>query len=106
MSTPLSDLAILLAEAEKVDTVQPLGLQTSERLLLLKRFRSATRAMLEFHAGYAENHQTLTELVYRLLGTVTAHSNGRGHWATELPDGTAPEFKRTLNAIIKHLDSP
>jgi hypothetical protein len=106
VSTPLSELAILLAEAEKADSIQPLGLQTSERLLLLKQFRSATRAMLEFHAGYAENHQTLTELVYRLLGTVSAHSNGRGHWATELPQGTAPEFKRTLNAIIKFLDSP
>lgn len=102
--SPLKALAALIAEADKADGL-PLGLQAAERLLLLRRFRNETLRLIEYHGGYADQHQTLVSLVYELLGTVTAHSNGRTHWASEVPHGTAPQFRRALNNLIRHLDA-
>lgn len=54
-----------------------------------------------YHEAYAAEHEKLVSLVHALLEATTAATNGTNRWATELPAGKAPVFRRCLNAIIR-----
>lgn len=69
-----------------------------------RQMRELGRLILAFHEGYAAQHRELISLVYELLGTTTAHSHGRSSWVTEVPQGTAPQFRRALNDLIRFMN--
>lgn len=71
---------------------------TEHRLL-----REELRQQLQILEGFVAEHHQLISLVAELLGTVTAATNGRADWTSELPSGRAPAFRRALNKAVAYL---
>jgi hypothetical protein len=94
----------LIERAEATSRLPRLGTErTADMILQHRELRELLLEMTEFLEGHRTEHLRLTELVFALLGTVTAGSNGRASWMTALPAGTAANFRRALNAVIKHM---
>lgn len=94
----------LLASTDVTAAMSPTDPQRTANILLEHSpLRHALRDTLQYQAGFAHEHATLVRMVYALLGTVTANSNGQANWMTEIPPGTAPAFRRALNDLLKHL---
>ena len=68
--------------------------RTAEMILQHKRLRELLSEHSEYHEGFREEHLRLVSLVFELLGTVMAATNGRADWTSELPPGKAPARTR------------
>lgn len=68
-----------------------------------RMLREELRQQLQILEGFQSEHHRLISLVFELLGTVTAATNGRADWTSELPPGRAPAFRRALNKAIAYL---
>lgn len=104
MSDVLTKARYLLAQAEATKGLPAAGqLRMSNMILEHAQLREVLHDLLEFHEGYAQEHRTLVRMVFELAKTAIASSNGQLKWATEIPPGTAPQFRRALNDLLKYL---
>lgn len=97
--------ALALVEKCEATAKLPAGapLRVAEMVLEHRLLREALREHIEFQEGFRSEHHRLISLVFELLGTVTAATNGRADWTSELPPGKAPAFRRALNKTIAYL---
>lgn len=94
----------LLAECEATANNQRDPNRVGDILLQHRKLREALQQQLQYAEGFEAEHHRLIGLVHELLGTVTASTNGRAEWISELPDpGRAPAFRRALNKTIAYL---
>lgn len=59
--------------------------------------------LLEYQAGFEAELEALVTKVGALLVAFSQSSNGSATWRTEIPHGKAPQFRRALNALIRHI---
>jgi hypothetical protein len=93
----------LIAESEKTDAL-PSGLEKFNRLKAERsEYQRLSAWLIGYLSGLETQHEKLLSLVYVLQETTRANTNGITLWATELPSGRAPTFRRALNAILHYL---
>ena len=66
---------------------------------LVEELRRATQR----EEGILDELRRIISLVAELLGATIASTNGLALWASELPPGKAPAFRRALNKIINYM---
>lgn len=94
----------LIAQCERTAQLPPSHPgRTADMILQHRLLRELLAEHSEFHEGFKQEHLRLVSLGYELLGTVTASTNGRADWTSELPPGKAPGFRRALNKFIAYL---
>lgn len=94
----------LLARSDVTVAMSPADRERTANIIMEHReLRHALRELIQFQDGFTHEHETLVRMVFALLGTVTASSNGQANWMTEIPPGTAPAFRRALNELTNYL---
>lgn len=100
MHKPIEEALHVLA---KVEDLYHQGLSKPQiagaLLLMLPEILEVLSNALDFQIGYQDRTQLIAKQVRRLLKETLAASNGELKWATELPPGKAPGFRRELNAL-------
>jgi hypothetical protein len=76
--------------------------KAGHRLQLSHELAEALQRLLAFHAGYRQDTLMTSALVQTLLEATFEATNGELKWASELPPGKAPFFRRALVNLIAH----
>ena len=99
--TPVEMARAALANETTLDSL-PTAERAGARLASHQQMRQALVALLAHHLGYASENRIIGTLVMKLVDETFAATNGELRWASELPPGKAPAFRRALNNLIAH----
>lgn len=61
--------------------------------------------MVKHHRQYKSEAEETILLVHALFGTMSDTSAGRAQWIAALPTGTAPAFRRAMQALLTKVRS-
>lgn len=101
--TPVEQAQNVIERARAIEkTSETAAQKAGHRLALSREILAALEALLVYHLGYRQNTLVISELVRELLKQTFAATNGELRWATELPPGKAPYFRRALVNLIAH----
>lgn len=99
--TPIEQALTALEAENQADSLPTLE-RAGARLQSHPKLRQALSALMGYHSGYAAECRLTGELVVKLLNETFAATNGELRWASELPRGRAPAFRRALNNLVVH----
>jgi hypothetical protein len=68
-----------------------------------KPLSDCIRSLLEFHAGYKADTQTITSLALRLLAAIAPLFAARGMFRDYI-EGTAPDLRSAYEALKNHVE--
>ena len=97
--TPLLRAQALLNHARWLEELSRAE-QTAEKILIHAKIMANVADLKAYAEGVTQEYALLLKLGYELAESTRLATNGQVWWATELPDGKAPAFKRALNAFI------
>ena len=100
--TPLQRAELLLDQATKLGSLSRFE-QTAEKILIHSEAMATVADLKAYAEGVTQEFEQLTKLVFETAQTLHAATNGLNWWATELPDGKAPAFKKALVACILYV---
>jgi hypothetical protein len=101
--TPVEDAQALIQQLQAIELTSDSAAQKAgHRLLLMPKLAASLEALLGYHQGYRQNTLVVSHLVRALLAETFAATNGELKWATELPPGKAPSFRRALVNLITY----
>jgi hypothetical protein len=102
--TPPEQVLQLLEDMARTLVMPPSSLERGANVYReWARARALLPLLLEYQAGYETELHALVQKVGALLVAFSESSNGSATWRTELPAGKAPQFRRALNALIRHI---
>ena len=100
--TPLQRAQSLLDHATRTAELTRAE-QTAEKILIHSEAMATVAELKAYAEGVTQEYARLTTLGYVLAQTTYEATNGQNWWATELPDGKAPAFKRALVDFVTYV---